>query len=260
LNVRSALLGLFMALTIVLASTTVYESSARNTLTSTSTSTSTLTQTTTVTISPPTSSTTRVTTSATLFSSVGDTTAFVLNSSNGLGLSIQVAHPYNASDTILYGNFTITIKESNFLNSVNNVTEANEWKYTQDSLSPCGPDPMAYPVRFAVVQGLYGQDNYNSSKALPLYNPGNLYPCGKVEVLGGPYAYGFQPLSDAFSFPSGSTQQEVGAASLTISTRGYWTGGQNNVPAAFKTFPSGYYTVIAADEWGNVVLLQFYAL
>jgi hypothetical protein len=41
LNARTALLGLFVALTIVLASTTVYESGTRTTVTSTSTSTST---------------------------------------------------------------------------------------------------------------------------------------------------------------------------------------------------------------------------
>jgi hypothetical protein len=45
LNARSALLGLFVALTIVFASTTLYESGIRTTLTSTSTSTSTLTST-----------------------------------------------------------------------------------------------------------------------------------------------------------------------------------------------------------------------
>jgi hypothetical protein len=248
LNARSALLGLFVALTIVLASTTVYESGTRTTLTSTSTSTntltSTLTQTTTVT------STTRVTMS-TLFSSVfGTPAAFVLNSSDGLGLSLQVEPSLN-------GNYTITVRESNFLNSVNNVTEADEWKYTQDSLA-CGPDPYTNPVVFAVVQGRYGQNNYTSSKALPFYNTGNLYPCGEVKILGGPYAYAFQPLSDAFSFPSGSTQPEIGAASVTISTSGYWTGGYGNVAAAFKTFSPGFYTVIGADEWGKVVLLQFY--
>jgi hypothetical protein len=43
LNVRTALLGLFVVLTILFASTTVYESSIRTTLTSTSTSTSTST-------------------------------------------------------------------------------------------------------------------------------------------------------------------------------------------------------------------------
>jgi len=53
LNARTALLGLLVALTIVLASSTVYESGARTTVTSistlTNTSTSTLTQTSTVT-------------------------------------------------------------------------------------------------------------------------------------------------------------------------------------------------------------------
>jgi hypothetical protein len=43
LNVRTALLGIFVALTIAFASTTVYESGMRTTLTSTSTSTSTST-------------------------------------------------------------------------------------------------------------------------------------------------------------------------------------------------------------------------
>jgi hypothetical protein len=63
LNARTALLGLFVALTIVLASTTVYESGTRTTLTSTSTSTSTLTSTST--------STSTVTTTSSLLTAYG---------------------------------------------------------------------------------------------------------------------------------------------------------------------------------------------
>jgi hypothetical protein len=239
LNARSALLGLFVALTIVLASTTAYESGTRTTLTSTST----LTQTTTVT------PTTRLTTSA-LFSSVllGNT-ALVLNSSDGLGLTIQ-------AEPSLNGNYTFTVRESNLLDSVNNVTEANQWAYSQDSAGTCGPDPYTNPVEFAVVQGDYGQNNYTSSRALPFYDPSILNLCGEVEFLGGPYAFAFQPLSDAFSFPIGSAQPENGPASVTITTSGYWTSGQNGVAAAFIPFPPGAYTVIGADEWGDVVLLQ----
>ena len=246
MNARSALLGLFVALTIVLASTTVYESGTRTTLTSTSTSTdtstSTLTQTTTVT------STTRLTTSA-LFSSVllGNT-ALVLNSSDGLGLTIQVEPSLN-------GSYTFTVRESNLLNSVNNVTEADEWAYRQDSTGPCGPDPYVNPVEFAVVQGNYGQNNYTSSSALPFYNPTILNGCGEVTITGGSNAYGFQPLSDAFTFPIGSAQPEVGQASVTITTSGYWTV----VPAdvrGHEALPPGAYTLIGADEWGDVVLLQ----
>lgn len=239
MNARSALLGLFVALTLVLASTTVYELGTRTTLTSTST----LTRTTTVT------STTRVTTSNLLSSVLLGNTALVLNSSDGLGLSLQVEPSLN-------GNYTFTVRESNLLNSVNNVTEAVGWAYSQDSLTPCGPDPYTNPVEFAVVQGHYSQDNYTSGKALPFYNTGNVYLCGMVGVLGGPHAYAFQPLSDAFSFPSGSAQPEIGAASITITTSGYWTGAQNGVAAAFVPFPPGAYTIIGADEWGNVVLLQ----
>jgi hypothetical protein len=101
LNARTALLGLFVALTIVLASATVDESGTRTTLTSTSTSTTTSTKT------------------LTPFSSVllGNT-ALVLNSSDGLGLTIQVIEGLN-------GNYTFTVRESNLLNSVDNVTETD---------------------------------------------------------------------------------------------------------------------------------------
>ncbi|MDA4123711.1 MAG: hypothetical protein OK456_11080 [Thaumarchaeota archaeon] len=246
MNLRSALLGLFVALTIVLASTTVYESGIRTALTSTSTSTSTLTstltQTTTVT------STTRLTTTSLLSSVLLGNTALVLNSSDGLGLSIQAEEGPD-------GNYTFTVRESNLLNSVNNVTEADGWAYRQDSAGPCGPDPYVNPVEFAVVQGNYGQNNYTSSSALPFFNPTILNLCGEVTITGGSNAFGFQPVSDAFSFPIGSAQPEVGQASVTITTTGYWTV----VPAdagVMKPFPPGAYTLIGADEWGDVVLLQ----
>ena len=246
LNVRTALLGLFVALTIVFASTTVYELGTRTTLASTSTSsetlTSTLTQTTTIT------STTRLTTSALLSSVLLGNTALVLNSSDRLGLTIR-------AEPGLDGNYTFAVRESNLLNSVNNVTEADGWAYRQDSAGLCGPDPYVNPVEFAVVQGHYAQNNYTSSSALPFFNPTILNLCGEVTITGGSNEYGFQPLSDAFLFPIGSAQPEVGAASVTITTSGYWTVGQDGV-ATLIPFPPGAYTVIGADEWGDVVLLQ----
>ena len=243
LNARTALLGLFVALTIVFASTTLYESGIRTTLTSASTSTSTLTQTMTVT------STTRVTTSTLLSSLLLGNTALVLNASDGLGLTIQ-------AEPILNGSYTFTVRESNLLNSVNNVTEADGWAHRQDSVDTCGPDPYTNPVEFAVVQGHYGQNNYTSSRGLPFFNPSILNGCPEVTITGGSNAFAFQPMSDAFSFPIGSAQPEVGAASVTITTSGYWTGGQGDVAAAFIPFPPGAYTVIGADEWGEAVFLQ----
>ena len=74
MNARSVLLALFVALTIVLASTTVYESGMRTTVTSTSTSTNTLTSTSTNTL------TSTVTTTSTLTGAV-TTTGSILTAS-----------------------------------------------------------------------------------------------------------------------------------------------------------------------------------
>ncbi|MGH9920915.1 MAG: hypothetical protein ACRD6W_18860 [Nitrososphaerales archaeon] len=231
MNVRTALLAVFIALTIVLASTTAYESGTKTTVTSTNVLTSLLTET------------------LTFSSALLGNTALVLNSSDGLGLTIQAVPGLN-------GNYTFTVRDSNLLSSVNNVTEANGWAYRQDSVDQCGPDSYANPVELAVVQGDYGENNYTSSRGLSFFNPVILNACGEVTVTGASNAYGFQPLSDAFTFPIGSAQPEVGAASATITTSGYWTGGQNGAAVAFIPFPPGAYTVIGADEWGGVVVLQ----
>jgi len=266
LSFRTALLGLFVALTIVLASTTVYESGIRTTVTSTSILSTTLTQTTTIT-AYTTSSTTLLTGSTTLFSSVGvensDMTALVANSADGLGLSLQ-AEPcallFRGCVGPTNGNLTITVTESNLLTSVNNITEADGWAYPKGSLNPnggCGPD-APIPVGFAVVQGRYGQENYTAAEALTLYNPNYIYMCTTIGFASPNPAYGFQPLSDAFAIPVGSSLPDHGVASLTFSTDGYWTAGQGNVATTFKTFSNGFYTIIGADEWGNVVFLEFY--
>jgi hypothetical protein len=245
LNARTALLGLFVALTIVLASTTVYESGTRTTVTSTST----LTQIATVT------STTRLTTTSALASSVllGNT-ALVLNASNELGLSIEVQPGLN-------GSYTFKVRVSNLLNSVNNVTGVDGWAYPPDSLDPCGPVLWGDTLEFALFQGHYGGNNYTSGEALTLYSPGP-YTCLKSAVAGcpaagipasecEPYVYPFWPLNDTFSNPNGSPNP----TSQGITTSGYWTFGQNGIPA-FHSFPPGAYTLMGADEWGNVVLLQ----
>lgn len=171
-----------------------------------------------------------------------------MNSSSGLGLFLQVEPGLN-------GSYTFTVTESNLLGSANNVTEVGRWSYPRDSLSPCGPDPFTNPVELAVVKGTYGQSNFTSAKALPFYNTGILNPCGQVG-FSAPAGYVFQPLNDTFSIYSGSTLEASGEASVTFSTNGYWTGGQSNLPATFRTFSPGVYTLIGADEWGNVALLQ----
>ena len=187
-------------------------------------------------------------TTTTLSSSTGIATASVSNSSDGLNLNLQV----NAGGN---GTFTVTAYESNLLSSVNNVTEANQWKYPVDLLNPANNcAPTNNPVGFAIFQGYYGMSNYTSGKALPLYNTNVEFHCTENIY---PNEYVFQPLSDSISVYNHGQFETNGTASLSLLTGGYWTGGAGTpTSASFSEF-RGVYTVLAADEWGNVLLLHF---
>jgi len=186
-------------------------------------------------------------TTATLSSSTAIATASVANSSDGLSLNLHVQPGGN-------GTFTITVYESNLLSSVNNVTEANHWSYPAGALDPYNNCAPSGPVGFAILQGYYGMNNYTSGKALPLYNSTVVFSCTENIV---PINYLFQPTNDNFSAYQGRSFLDNGTASLSLLTGGYWTGGAGTpTSASFSEF-RGVYTVLAADEWGNVLLLHF---
>ena len=192
--------------------------------------------------------TTGTQTTGILSSSTGVATASVSNSSDGLSLNLQVLPGGN-------GTFTVTAYESNLLSSVNNVTEANQWKYPADLLNPANNcAPTNDPVGFAIFQGYYGMSNYTSGKALPLYNTNVVFHCTE-NIYANDYL--FQPQSDSISVYNHGQFETNGTASLSLLTGGYWTGGAGTpTSASFSEF-RGVYTVLAADEWGNVLLLHF---
>ena len=103
LNARSALLVLFVALTIVLASTTVYESGTRTTLTSTSTATSTSTSTATS-VSTTTSTTTQTTTVTSTFDLTKALTGAYLSHLGAIDSrnATALAPQYEANATLVY--------------------------------------------------------------------------------------------------------------------------------------------------------------
>jgi hypothetical protein len=152
-------------------------------------------------------------------------------------------------------NFTVTAEELNLLGSVNNVTEASDWKYAASLLDPfnnCAQGDS--PVGFAVFQGYYGINNYTSGKSLPLYNTTTMFSCTENYF---PNVYLFQPKSDSVSIYNDHQFRVNTTASVSLSASGYWTGGADTAsPATFNTF-AGSYTVLGADEWGNVLLLHF---
>jgi hypothetical protein len=188
-------------------------------------------------------------TTATSASSASIGIALTSNSSDGLRLGLELQPGGN-------GTFTVKVDESNILDSVNNVTGANEWRYPAGLLDPfnnCAPGDS--PVGFAIFQGYYGMNNYTSGKALPLYNTSTEFSCTENFF---PNEFLFQPVSDNVSVYSNHQFQYSTTASVSLFTGGYWTGGVGTSTAAtFKTFYPGTYTVLGADEWGNVLLTTF---
>ena len=174
------------------------------------------------------------------------------NSSSGLRLDLFVA-PSNGS----VGSLVINVDEYNTLSVANNISLMNEWQYPPTSLNPYDPCGAPSVVGFAVIHGYYNLSNYTKANALTLYNTTFAFTCTTTYV--GDYHYLFLPDSNvAIISYSGQTLYNFSTL-LSFSTRGYWTGGYGVGvgSATFHDFPQGNYTVLAADEWGKVVLVHF---
>lgn len=163
---------------------------------------------------------------------------------SGLRLQLSIS-PSNYSVRLLVFN----AEEYNKLNSVNNVSLAKDWKYSQFKLNPYNPCGLSGPVGFAVFQGYYDQTNYTRAKTLPLYNDTVTFACTTTIGEHGSF-YSIEPNSDqATFFSSGSTQYPT-TLSSSFTTKGYWNNG------SFHNFSPGPYTVLGADEWGKIVIVH----
>jgi hypothetical protein len=256
LNVRTALLGLFVALTIVFASTTVYESGMRATLTATSTSTVTATNVSTITTTLSEGEGSLVFISPT--SEQGLQLRVVLNSStiptNGT-LSAQIAM-YNTLDE----NVSVAVTEDQQMSSWNGG----------DFL--CGFNPSGNLVGFAVFQGDVAATNLSEAgKPLEL-DPTVFIPC-PTEVSY-PANATFFPSGDRVSYANG-VAAAVNAKTVGCETTGqefqclgtglvgYWNdsiptaGNLGFSSPAFVHFPPGEYTIVATDDWNQYVYATF---
>ena len=193
-----------------------------------------------------------VTTTTSTGASIATTTASTSNANN-LELSLGIRSNGGA-------NITISAEETNLLSSENNVTAASNWSYPNSDLL-CGANESGgnfeagvyFPMEISVLQGNYGAGNYTSGTALTLQNTGDEYACGGV--IQAVQYYVFAPDSDNASFYFGSAKEGGYSAFEGLTTDGYLTGSGST--AEFRPFQPGTYTVLAEDEWGDVVLLHF---
>lgn len=166
-----------------------------------------------------------------------------------LGLELKLV--LNSSLLFSGGGVTINVTVSNMLNSTNNVTTSNTWPVSDLALGPCGT--TNYPMGVGIFQGYYSQDNISSAgKPLSIYNPGE-FMCPMI--LSNISSYEFKPQSDSAqvlgSCGSGSCF-EINTTS-EVEAGGFWNSNR-----AYTSFPPGTYTVVAGDEWGQLIILHFF--
>ena len=97
--------------------------------------------------------------------------------------------------------------------------------------------------------------NATLNRALYLYNT-TFFTSGTANTY--PFVYVFKPMSDRVSVYLGGQPYSNETASISASVNGFWTGGQGSTGLAkLNQFPAGVYTIVGADEWGNVLVLHF---
>jgi hypothetical protein len=159
-------------------------------------------------------------------------------SASGLSLSLSLdSTTYQPRQQV-----TIVIDETNTLSKTNRVYTADKWPLTGLSVSPCGT--LNYPFGVAIFQGNYTTANVSSAMPLTLFYPGELHGCPMI--LSGISSYVFQSLNDvAAIYQISNTEPFIEKINTEVQTNG------------LTDADSGVYTVVAGDEWGNMVVLHF---
>jgi hypothetical protein len=189
------------------------------------------------------------------------TTSQTTNSTLGLklGLSVNV--------TLLQSGQAVNVTALifNTLSTENNVSGASDWaipSLTSDTSFPC-PTYLYYQV----YQGWYSVANISESGIMPL-QVAPVYQYLSCPIFQRSY-YLFQPFSDVASVPVGYfvtnssvyyQPTEMAVSSSLVGNYSMWYNASIFTPNGAllpPPFPSGIYTIVAGDEWGQMVLLHF---
>lgn len=169
----------------------------------------------------------------------------------GIALGIEM----NTTQLVTGRSINITADVFNFLPRTNNVTGASDWA------SPIFQEwmksvPCPFPVYVLILRGYYTQANVSSATPLQISPPGLTVPCPAFLAS----YYIFQPTSDTASFFGGQVNSPMEAEAVV---NGYYLSGQSynyTLPSGGISptpFPVGAYTVVAGDEWGQILMAQF---
>jgi hypothetical protein len=170
------------------------------------------------------------------------------------GLGIQLVLSVSPSQGPHATSFVVNATVWNTLSRPNNVTGVDDYHGVQ--LNPlCNTGP----VTFEVLKGYYTLANFTTGTVLSIHGVQNMMCVVPTSALS---YYVFQPNSDVFSGPIADQAMGGKISSATMTTRSataaaslvdiYSSGLANPEP-----FPPGVYTVVAADNWGQLALVHF---
>jgi hypothetical protein len=201
-------------------------------------------------------------TSVTIGSSSTSNSSLTLSSSNGLNQTVETSNSTLGLEVLLSVNSTTIPSEDaisvatsvfNSRSTANNLTASSDWPIAGLSSGPCAPE--WYPAGITVFRGDYGAQNLSDGKPIFVW-PGIECPAeGSLNVT----SYSFLPKSDRANFSSqssGNFATSNQSIPITISSTIFAANGTGFYTSLGSALPSTY-TLVAGDEWGQMVLLHF---
>ncbi|MDG6999640.1 MAG: hypothetical protein JRN15_11045 [Nitrososphaerota archaeon] len=166
------------------------------------------------------------------------------------GLSLYLSAVVTSNGSVM-----ITVDANNTRGTTNNVTVSNEWQYSPQTLNPYNPCGAPGPVGLAIFRGYYDMGNFTGAQSLILYDASVTYMCTTAVYAPNSY-YLFSSHSDRATFVNPLYPQKFNTTlSLSFTAKGFWSTN-SGVSTTFHSFPVGTYTILGADEWGNIVLVH----
>lgn len=171
-----------------------------------------------------------------------------VDSPKGLDVSLSL----NATSIKSGQSVAISVDLTNVEQESNYIGAAGLWAAPGFQDGPCGN--VNFPMGYEILEGDQTLSTFKDVSPLMLYTPG-IYSCPMIlaQVIG----YRFEPLSNLVSLYQESSAGPVltEKANVTVAFSGTWDN-----TGAFHAFNPGSYTVVAGDEWGDVVLMHFSVL
>ncbi len=173
------------------------------------------------------------------------------------GLGIELVLSVTPSQGPRATSFEVNATVWNTLSRPNNVTGVGDYHGVQ-----VNPLCNTGPVTFEVLRGYYTLANFTAGDVLGIHGVQNMMCTVPTSALS---YYVFQPNSDRFAGPSPQVQMtgaQSGAAAGAVTSRAATAGMSlvNVYSSGFanpEPFPAGAYTVVAADNWGQLAAAHF---